>query len=117
MTFGESAERSCAVCGRDISRRGENRIYCAKTCKQKATKARRKERGTPLSPLLPPAHCLPCDKVACPTEDAARVAKRAVEQNTGRRNEVRYYQCPEGWWHWTRMDATLDGFRARSVAK
>jgi hypothetical protein len=51
--------------------------------------------------LLPATHCVPCGKVASLTKDAAKAAKRAVEQRTGRTNEVRYYECPEGFWHWT----------------
>lgn len=51
--------------------------------------------------LLPVTHCLRCNKVASPTEQAAKDAKRGVEARTGRTNEVRYYQCGDGWWHWT----------------
>lgn len=109
------SQRVCAVCGRDISHRGENRVYCHPACKRKAQQRRRKERGAPLIAPPPVMHCLPCNKLACPTEAEAKAAKRAVEARTGRTNEVRYYRCPEGWWHWTRMAATLDGFRARRV--
>lgn len=111
--MNDPIERRCAVCERDISHRGDNTVYCHRTCKQKAAKARRKERPEPLPVPLPPTDCIPCGKLACPTEDAAKAAKRGVEQKTGRTNDVRYYQCSEGWWHWTRVDATLDGFRAR----
>lgn len=109
-----SDDRACVVCGRDIGHRGDSTIYCHTTCRRKAARDRRKERPAPLPPLLPPTHCVRCDKVACPTEEAAKDAKRAVEVKTGRRDEVRYYECPEGWWHWTRMDASLDGFRSRN---
>lgn len=65
--------------------------------------------------LLPAARCETCGKVANLTKEAAKDAKRAIEQRSGRTNPVRYYQCDDGWWHWTRMDATLDGFRARQA--
>lgn len=113
-------ERRCATCGRDIRHRGENTVYCHRTCKEKAKRRRQRDArmaAVPLLAPLPPTHCAACGKLACPTEDAARDAKRAVEAQAGRTNEVRYYQCPEGWWHWTRMDATLDGFRARQVQR
>jgi hypothetical protein len=53
--------------------------------------------------LLPASHCTACGKVASPTKQAAKDAKRAIEQRANRTNEVRYYQCPDGWWHWTRL--------------
>lgn len=108
-----SAERLCVVCERDIRHRGDTVLYCSGSCKRRAQRNRRMVRK-PFVPPPPPTHCVPCGKLACLTENAAKEAKRAVEQQTGRTNEVRYYQCPEGWWHWTRMDATLDGFRAHT---
>jgi hypothetical protein len=107
--------RLCVVCGRDIRHRGDGALYCHRTCKDKA-KRRRHRMNKSLAAPLPPTHCVPCDKLACPTEDAARATKRAVEDRSGHTNAVRYYQCPEGWWHWTRVDATLTGFRARNKA-
>jgi hypothetical protein len=65
--------------------------------------------------LLPAARCETCGKVANPTKQAAKEAKRAIEARSGRTNEVRYYQCEDGWWHWTRMDASLDGWRRHRV--
>ena len=108
-------ERLCATCGRDIRHRGDRVIYCHKSCAEKAKRRRARNRNMlgKVAPPPPPTHCIPCGKVACTTEEAAKVAKRAVEIARGRTNEVRYYRCPEGWWHWTRLDATLDGFRAR----
>lgn len=112
-------ERVCATCGRDIRHRGDSTVYCHKTCKDKAKRRRARNRSmvAKVVPPPPPTYCIPCGKVACPTEDAAKDAKRAVEAATGRTNEVRYYRCPEGWWHWTRLDATLDGYRARTGAR
>lgn len=51
--------------------------------------------------LLPATHCPACNKVASPTKEAAKAAKRGIEQRTGRTNEVRFYECPSGFWHWT----------------
>lgn len=109
--------RVCAVCGRDIRHRGENTVYCHRTCRDKAKRQRNRAIfKAPLLPPPPPTHCERCGKLACVTEQAARLAKRDVEARTGHRDEVRYYECPEGFWHWTRMDATLDGYRARSAS-
>lgn len=108
--------RKCKGCAEPIpARRPDSAAYCSPECKWVAGKrrARKSKRPTLVPPLLPPTHCIPCGKVACPTEDAAKAAKRTAEIRTGRHDEVRYYECPEGWWHWTRMDANLDGFRAR----
>lgn len=98
-------------------------IVCSDTCRTAARKARRKARD--LGPvktvrdvererveamaaaarelLLPASHCTSCGKVASPTREAAKEAKRSIEQQARRTNEVRYYECPAGWWHWTRM--------------
>lgn len=109
--------RRCKGCQGPIPpRRNLSAAYCSPECKWVSARrrSRKAKRPTPLAPPPPPTHCASCGKVACPTEDAAKVAKRAVEIATGRTNDVRYYQCSDGWWHWTRLDATLDGFRARS---
>lgn len=51
--------------------------------------------------LLPATHCPTCNKVASPTKEAAKAAKRAIEHHTRHTNEVRYYRCSAGYWHWT----------------
>lgn len=61
--------------------------------------------------MLPAGRCLSCGKVASPTKADAKRMKREIEAKAGRTNEVRYYECPDGWWHWTRMDASLEGWR------
>lgn len=63
--------------------------------------------------LLPAGKCTTCGKVANPTEQAAKEAKAAIERRSGHRNAVRYYQCPDGWWHWTSREATKDAYRRR----
>jgi hypothetical protein len=107
----------CAFCQEPIPLHRPAATYCNKTCKRKASERRARARKWAAIPVVaepPPARCWPCGKLACLTEDAAKVSKRAIEARTGHIDEVRYYKCPEGWWHWTRMDATLDGFRART---
>jgi hypothetical protein len=82
--------------------RRETEAQAAERAEQEADDARRTEMAEAARALLLPAtHCIPCGKVASLTKEAAKEAKRAVEQRTGRTNEVRYYECPEGYWHWT----------------
>ncbi len=102
----------CAMCDGPMPRHGRSPLYCTTACRDKAKRRRAKGRK-PLPPPAPPSVCVRCGKVACPTEAAAKEAKAAVQAKTGRVDEVRYYQCPDGWWHWTRVDASLDGWRAR----
>lgn len=61
--------------------------------------------------MLPAGRCVSCGKVASPTKADAKRMKREIEAKAGRTNEVRYYECPDGWWHWTRLNATLEGWR------
>lgn len=65
--------------------------------------------------MLPAGRCTTCGKVASPTEDTAKDTKRAIERKSGRTSTVRYYQCPDGWWHWTRMGADLDTWKAERM--
>lgn len=110
---------TCAFCEGPIPAHRPDATYCGKTCKRKAQERRARNRrwAQSVAPPPPPSRCGTCRKLACPTREAAKAAKRAIEVQTGHVDEVRYYECPEGWWHWTRLDATLDGYRARVVSR
>lgn len=117
MTAEPNPSPRCTVCEGPMPRHSRSPSYCTSACKNKAKQRRTRNRNMlgKYAPPPPPTHCQTCGKVACPTKDAAKVAKRTAEANTGHTNDVRYYQCPDGWWHWTRLDATLDGYLARTA--
>jgi hypothetical protein len=110
--------------------------YCSQTCQSAAHNKRKKDRKRAVAEtvedrertnrimaesdaarelMLMGGKCSACGKVANPTKAAAKDAKRAIEQRSGRTNEVRYYQCDDGWWHWTRMGADLETWRAERM--
>lgn len=116
------AERASQQRKKDRIRAGRAQAVTAEQRKQQTTDRERGELIAAMSAaarelLLPASHCATCGKVASPTKEAAKEAKRAIEQRARRTNEVRYFQCPDGWWHWTRMDATLSGFRAHHAER
>jgi len=43
-----------------------------------------------------------CGKVASPTEESARFKAALAQAVTGNENDLDYYQCPAGSWHWSR---------------
>ena len=44
-----------------------------------------------------------CGKVYSPTKDVAKKTKQYYERNKPRADEVEYYQCSYGSWHWSRL--------------
>ncbi|MDI3330673.1 MAG: hypothetical protein QJR09_08055 [Micrococcus sp.] len=46
--------------------------------------------------------CL-CKKAYSPTEAAARQLRREIEGYKRHHDDVRFYECDHGGWHWTRM--------------
>lgn len=51
----------------------------------------------------PPLNKCRCGKLACPTLEDAREIRAKIWAKEGGPYRCRYYKCPSGAWHWTRM--------------
>lgn len=64
----------------------------------RTTKNRRRNRW---EPNLPPSSMCRCGKVLHHSKDDARQGFRYYSKMHNHVNEVRYYECEYGGWHWT----------------